>query len=318
MALIPALLTVALLVIVEWKVKMPMLLVERFFPGWGWTEIILLAGYAAFLISKLYDVRTSALWRRRSWMIFAVFFFGQLVAGLLGCDKCLMTGQLHFPIPAIILGGAVYRLHIGFMPILFLSTVILSGPAWCSQLCYFGAFDNVGAYSRKISTKRIINRNAIKNSFFVLFLAGTILLRMINAPVVYAIAGASVIGVVGVLIVIFISPRKGKMTHCTSWCPIGTMIQYLKFANPFRMTINQGCTECMLCTTKCPYDALNREDVLNRKPGLTCTYCGDCLDSCQGSHIEYRFFKLSPEKSRILWLIITVTLHAVFMGFARM
>lgn len=318
MALIPALLTVALLVIVEWKVKMPMLLVERFFPGWGWTEILLLAGYAAFLFNKLYDVRTSALWRRRSWTIFAVFFFGQLVAGLLGCDKCLMTGQLHFPIPAIILGGAVYRLHIGFMPILFLSTVILSGPAWCSQLCYFGAFDNLGAYSRKISNKRIINRNAIKNSFFVLFLAGTILLRMINAPVAYAIAGASVIGVVGVLIVIFISPRKGKMVHCTSWCPIGTMIQYLKFANPFRMTINQGCTECMLCTTKCPYDALNREDVLNRKPGLTCTYCGDCLDSCQGSHIEYRFFKLSPEKSRNLWLIITVTLHAVFMGFARM
>ena len=318
LAVVPALLTIALLAMVEWKVKIPMLLVERFFPGWGWTEMIVLAGYAAFLFNKLYDTKTSALWRRRSWTIFAVFFFGQLVAGLLGCDECLMTGKLHFPIPALILGGAVYRMQIGFMPILFLSTVILSGPAWCSQLCYFGAFDNLAAYSRKIGNKRIVNRNAIKNSFFVLFLAGTILLRMFNAPLIWAVAGASIVGIAGVLIVIFISPRKGKMMHCTSWCPIGTLIQYLKFVNPFRMTINEGCTECMLCTVKCPYDALNREDILNRKPGLTCTYCGDCLDSCQGNHIEYRFFNLSPVRSRNLWLIITVTLHAVFMGLARM
>lgn len=318
MAFVPALLTLVLLSVVEWKVKMPMLLVERFFPGWGWVEVILLSGYAAFLFVKLHDVRTSALWRRRSWTLFAVFFFAQLVAGLLGCDECLMTGKLHFPIPALILGGAVYRLKIGFMPILFLSTVILSGPAWCSQLCYFGAFDNLAAYSRKIGNKRLVNRNAIRNSFFVLFLTVIVLLRIFDAPLGYAVAGASVIGVVGVLIVIFISPQKGKMVHCVSWCPIGTLIRYIKYVNPFRMTINNGCTECMLCTVKCPYDALNREDIINRKPGPTCTYCGDCLSSCPGSHIEYRFMKLSPERSRNLWLIITITLHAVFMGLARM
>ncbi len=318
LALIPALLTILLLAFVEWKVKMPMLLLERFFPGWGWIEVLVLAAYAAFLFDKLHNVKTSALWRRRSWTIFAVFFFAQLVAGLLGCDNCLMTGKLHFPIPALIIEGAVYRLNIGFMPLLFLSTVILSGPAWCSQLCYFGAFDNLAAYSRKIGNKRIVNRNAIKNSFFVLMLAGAILLRMFNAPVLYAIVGASIIGVTGVLVILLFSPRKGKMVHCVTWCPVGTLIQYLKFVNPFRMEINQGCTECMLCTMKCPYDALNREDIANRKPGLSCTYCGDCLDSCQGNHIEYRFFRLSPVKSRNLWLIVTVTLHAVFLGLARM
>lgn len=314
---VPFILTIILLFAVEWKVKMPMLLLERFLPGWGWIEILILAAYAGFLFSKLHDPSQSVKWRKISWTIFAVFFFTQLTAGLLGCEKCLMTGELHFPIPAMILGGAVYRLEFGFMPILFLSTVILSGPAWCSQFCYFGAFDNLAAYSKRIGKKRIVNRNAIKNAFIVLMLIGIILLRIFNVPVIYAIVGASAIGIAGILIIIFISPKKGKMINCISYCPIGTLIQYLKFINPFRVQIQQACTECMVCTTKCPYDALNKEDIIKRKPGLTCTYCGDCLDSCHGDFIHYKFFKLSPDKARNLYLIITVTLHAVFMGLAR-
>jgi len=317
LAFFPFVITISLLFFVEWKVAMPMLLLERFLPGWGWIEIVVLGFYAAFLFTKLHDQKQSAKWRRISWTIFAVFFFTQLTAGLLGCEKCLMTGNLHFPIPAMIIGGSVYRFEFGFMPILFLSTVILSGPAWCSQLCYFGAFDNLAAYSKKIGRKKIVNKNKIKNSFFVLLLAGVVLLRFFQAPVIYAVIGASLVGITGVLIILFISPRKGKMIHCIAYCPIGTLIQYLKFVNPFRLQIQQDCTECMVCTTKCPYDALNKENILERKPGLTCTYCGDCLDSCHGNFIEYKFFKLSPTASRNLWLIVTVTIHAVFMGLAR-
>lgn len=315
--IIPFLLTVILLVFVEWKVEMPMLLLARFLPGWGWVEILMLGMYAGFLYTKLHNPKTSAKWRKISWTIFAVFFFTQLTAGLLGCEPCLMTGKLHLPVPAIIIAGSVYRLELGFMPILFLSTVILSGPAWCSQLCYFGAFDNLAAYSRKIGRTRLINKNLIKNSFLVLMVTFVILLRVFNLPVLYALIGGGIIGIVGVLIIVFISPRKGKMVHCVSYCPVGTIIQYLKFINPFRLQIQQNCTECMVCTTKCPYDALNKENILQRKPGLSCTYCGDCLDSCHGNFIEYKFFKLSPEKARNLYLIVTVTLHAVFMGLAR-
>lgn len=45
----------------------------------------------------------------------------------------------------MILAGPIYRGHISVMTILFLSTVVLSGPAWCSHLCYFGAIDNLAA-----------------------------------------------------------------------------------------------------------------------------------------------------------------------------
>lgn len=310
-------LTIIILWVVEWKVEMPMLLFERFLPGWGWVEMVVLGVYASFLFTKLSDPKQSVKWRKISWTIFAVVFYSQLAAGLLGCSDCLMTGNLHFPIPAMILGGAVYRFEIGFMPILFLSTVILSGPAWCSQLCYFGAFDNIAAYSKKLGSKRVLYRDSIKNSFLVLFLIVIIVLRIFNAPLLWAVVGAAIIGVIGLLMIVFLSPAKGKMIHCIAWCPIGTLIQYLKFVNPFRIRIQQDCTECMICTTKCPYDALNKEDILKRKPGLTCTYCGDCLHSCRDNFIEYKFLSLSPEKARNLWLIVTVIIHAVFMGLAR-
>ncbi|HEY9114343.1 MAG TPA: 4Fe-4S dicluster domain-containing protein, partial [Bacteroidales bacterium] len=83
------------------------------------------------------------------------------------------------------------------------------------------------------------------------------------------------------------------------------------------MKIDSNCTECMLCIPKCPYDALSKEDILKKKPGPTCTFCGDCLNSCHGSFIQYKFFKLSPNQARNLFLIVTVTLHAVFIGLAR-
>jgi polyferredoxin len=314
---IPFFATTIILTFVEYKVEMPMLLLERFLPGWGWIEIIILGLYASFLFSKLLDPSLSAKWRKISWTIFAVFFFAQLSAGLLGCENCLMTGKLHFPIPAMIIGGAIYRLEIGFMPILFLSTIILSGPAWCSQLCYFGAFDNLAAYSKKIGRKKIFYKDKVKTTFLVLMITGVVLLRVFQLPVVYAVIGASVIGITGVVIIIFISPKTGKMIHCIAYCPIGTIIQYLKYVNPFRVKIQQECTECMVCTTACPYDALNKENILSRKPGHTCTYCGDCLYSCHGNFIAYTFFKLSPNASRKLWLIITVVIHSAFMGLAR-
>ena len=203
------------------------------------------------------------------------------------------------------------------MPILFISTVILSGPAWCSQLCYFGAFDNLAAYSGKIGKLKIHNKILLKNTFLILMVSSIILLRLFNAPLIYAVVGASVIGITGVLIIVFYSPKKGKMIHCIAYCPIGTLMQYIKLVSPFRMRIKSECTGCMLCVPNCPYDALSKEDIAKRRPGPTCTYCGDCLSACHDGFIEYRFPGLTAANARTLFLIITVSLHAVFIGFAR-
>ena len=64
-------------------------------------------------------------------------------------------------------------------------------------------------------------------------------------------------------------------------------------------------------------DALKKEDIQNRRPGITCTLCGDCIGSCKFNSIEYRFFRIKPEMARSIYIVMVVVLHAVFMGVAR-
>lgn len=304
-----------LLIPVHTQVERPMLLLERFFPGWGWIEILLLGFYGAFVTHKMVHAFNTATWRLRIWTLFSMVFFGQLILGLLGNDLFLMTGKLHFPIPAMIVAGPVYRLQISFMPILFLSTILLSGPAWCSQLCYFGAID--GLLSNKGKSKVIKNRQFIRLSIFTLVILAALIFRMIQLKEIVLIWMVAGFGILGLLIILTLSRRKGAMVHCTSYCPVGVAVSYLKFVNPFRIIIGGDCTLCKKCVNECRYDALNEEHLKAGRPGITCTWCGDCLSACATSQIKYKLFNFKPETARIIWIVLTVVVHTVFLGLAR-
>jgi polyferredoxin len=308
---------VFLLSFVQMKVENPMLLLERFVPGGGWIEIGIAGFYGALVSYHMQSPRNVSLWRKYTWFAFSVVFFSQLILGLAGQEKFLMTGKLHLPVPMMILAGPIYRGHTSVMTILFLSTVVLSGPAWCSHLCYFGAIDSLAAGGKTRRTP-IRNKWALKSTVLLLVIAAAIALRWMQVPVLTATLIAGGFGIVGLGIILLISRKEGRMVHCTAYCPIGTLVNLTRFINPFRMYIdNSSCTDCMACARHCKYDALNRSDILARKPGLSCTLCGDCVSSCHSSSINYRFLKLSPESSRNLYLFISISLHACTLVLAR-
>lgn len=310
--------TAFVLTMVQLKVDNPMLLAERFFPGAGWVEIFLISLYGAVVGFHMHDPKKSATWRKYTWLVFSIFFFSQLILGIFIDSTFLMTGKLHIPVPAIILAGPVYRFETSFMTILFLSTIVLSGPAWCSHLCYFGAWDNFAAKGNP-SRKPIKNRNAIKASGILLVIIITLTLRMLKVSALTATLFGVGFGIVGIAVMLFFSRKKGKMIHCVTYCPIGTIVNYLKYINPFRMRINATtCTQCMACIPSCKYDALNSTDIKNGKPGSTCTFCGDCLAACHTHSIEYHFLGMKPKTARNFYLFITISLHAIFMALARL
>jgi len=309
-------LTFILLAFVQLKVEKPMLLAERFLKGSGWVEILLISCYGAFIVNKMKDPMNVPKWRKISWTTFSLVFFTQLIIGLSGFDKFLMTGKLHLPIPMMILAGPIYRGQLSVMTILFLSTVILTGPAWCSQLCYFGAFDNLSS-GGKTSKEILRNKGAIKSTVLILVIAMAIILRWLNISMLISTLAAIAFGTGGILIMIFFSMKRKKMVHCVMYCPIGTLVNIFKHVNPFRMYIDQSCTLCMNCTKFCKYDALNPSDIKNSKPSITCTLCGDCLAGCHHNSIKYKFLKMKPEQARNLYLVLTISLHAACLALAR-
>jgi len=309
-------LTFILLTFVQLKIDRPMLLAERFIKGGGWAEIFLISLYGAFVVYKMQDPMNVPKWRIITWTIFSIIFFSQLTIGLSGFEKFLMTGKLHLPIPMMIIGGPIYRGQLSVMTVLFLSTVILTGPAWCSQLCYFGVFDNLAA-GGKTSREILKYKGAIKSTILVLVITMALLLRLFNVPGPIATLVALAFGITGISVMLIFSLKRKKMVHCVMYCPVGTVVNGLKHINPFRMYIDKSCTLCMNCTKFCKYDALNAIDIKNFKPSITCTLCGDCLAGCHQNSIKYKFLKMSPDSARNLYLILTISLHAACIAMAR-
>ena len=308
--------TFLLLTIIQVVPSRPMLLAERFIPGSGWVEVALFSFFAVWMAQKLNTTSEYSKWRKRIWFSFTIFFFLQLILGLLGVEECLMTGKLHFPIPAMILGGPIYRGELTFMVFLFIGTVILSGPAWCSQLCYFGSIDLLltGTKNKRFDTKNMMQ---IKYSILILFIAVVLILRICHVSHLYAIIFASLFGLTGVAIMLICSFRTKRMIHCTYFCPIGSIVSLTKWINPFRVKITPTCDQCMKCTLICKYNALQIQNIKELKPGITCTHCGDCLSACHLKALQYQFFRLSPEKSRRLYIGLIVIIFTVFFAVAR-
>ena len=295
----------------------PIILLERFIEGGGWIEIFVLSLYGSFVAYKMQNPMLVPFWRRITWTIFAIVFFSQLAIGLMGAEKFLMTGKLHLPIPMMIIAGPIYRGQLSVMTLLFLSTIVLTGPAWCSQLCYFGAFDNIASRG-KTRKEPLKNKIAVKSTILVLVIAVTLILRWFNVPLLTATLIAAGFGIAGIVVMIYFSRKTHKMVHCSLYCPVGTLVNATKYINPFRMYIDSSCTLCMKCTSFCKFDALNPADIRNKKPGFNCTYCGDCLSACRDNSIKYRFFKLKPESARRLYLFLTISLHVIFLALGRL
>jgi polyferredoxin len=295
-----------------------MLLVERLLPGTGWVEVLLLSFYAAWITEKMLDIKKSSAIRKRIWAGFSMVFFSQFILGLAGLEKFLMTGELHLPIPAVILTGPIYRGEGFFMLILFLGTILLVSSAWCSHLCYIGSWDSLFSGIQKKPTSLPNWAQSARISILLFVLAGAFALRSFGFSGTVAASSAIAFGLLGVVIMAFVSRLRGTMVHCTLYCPTGLVADCLGKISPFRIRIDNACDDCGACTYTCRYNALESKDIQKRKAGITCSLCGDCLQSCGKEAIYYKFLGLKPNIARSLFIVLIVSLHAVFLGLARL
>lgn len=307
--------------------KVTPLLADRFLPGSGMAQAALVAVYAAWATGRLIDPRVSRIWRPRLWALFSAVFFGQLLMGLVGLDIFLMTGRLHLPVPALILAGPLYRGDGMFMLGLFLFSVFLIGSAWCSHLCYIGAWDDVSA--RRVRKPGPLPVWAWKARLGIaVFVFGSAWgMGVAGVSPSVAFAAAAVFGLAGVWLMLAVSGRRGTLVHCTVFCPMGFMADLLGRLNPWRVKIDRAlCTDCGACTAVCRYGALPRDKVLEGTPGFTCSRCRDCMGVCRHGAMDLTFAGRTmlggkvPGRVRadVVFVVLAVSLHAVFLAVARM
>ena len=310
--------TAAMLVPVQLFVEPKGILAERFLPAAGWWEGFVLAIYAGWLADKLRDPKLIRRLRPRVWLLFSGIFFAQLILGVSGFDKLLMTGQLHLPVPALIAAGPLFRGGGLFMVLLFSASVLLVGPGWCSWLCYIGAWDNYAAMARKRPGTLPPWRPLARILILVLVLGTAFALGRLGVASSTAGWLAAGFGLLGVGLMVFWSSRTGHLTHCTAYCPMGWLATRLGKLSPWRLRISDACTDCGACTPACRFDALYPADVLKRVPGEACTLCGDCLSHCPTSSLEYRLPGVSPTRARTIYLVMVAAMHAAWIGVARL
>lgn len=314
------LLAAALLFVARGKASVPVLLADRFLPGSGPLAMLAFSIYAGWLAGRMLDPAAHKRLRPRIWALFSAVFFLQLLLGLAGIQDLLMTGRLHLPVPALIAAGPLFRGGGLFMPILFASTVLLVGPAWCSHLCYIGAWDDQCSRRGPKLARPLSRVWAMGGRLTTLIIAcgAALALRWYGAPGELAAALAAGFGIVGVGVMLFVSRRMGVMSHCTAFCPIGLVGNVLGRLMPWRVRIDTPkCTGCGSCARACRYSALTKLEIESGKPGLPCTLCGDCIGACPHDAMGYRFPLLSPATARALFLTLVAALHAVFLAVAR-
>lgn len=297
-----------------------MLLAERFFPGTWWLEILVLTIYSVWLGQVMAKAGNIGNIRIKYWLFFSIIFFGQFILGLTVNDKFLMSGKLHLPIPALIVGAPIYRGEGFFMPILLLSTLAIAGPGWCSHLCYIGAWDNWAARKMKRPRKTVSRKTTIiiRYSMLALVVLTAGLMNYFWVSVTAAAIIALAFGLLGVFLMLVFSRKLGYMLHCTTYCPIGSVTTLLGKLYPLRVKIDEtSCTTCGICSTECRYDALTPIDVKSGSAGWNCTLCGDCVSSCHAGSIRFSFFG-SKKNAWIIYISIIISLHAGFLALARL
>lgn len=289
-----------------------LLLMERVLPGFGAVQGLFAGFWAAFVCGRLADRRRATRTRLRVWRLFSLVFFGQFALSAAGWSLFAMTGEMHVPVPGVILAGMLYRGTAGFMPFLFAVSVLIVGAAWCSHLCYFGSWDAWASTAvRPSKHPGPLRWRALS---LVVVCAATLLLAFCRAPLASAVACGAALGLVMIPAAAFISRKKGWAAYCTMICPLGLLSCLLGRLSFWRVRRTSACTSCGACTRVCRYGALDRERLAAGGPGLSCTLCRDCLNICPHGGLSMQWLGTGggggAEKA---FVTLVSAMHALFL-----
>jgi Polyferredoxin len=263
------------------------------------------------------------------------------IRGSMAIDEAHMlageTPFCHLVIPMIIIPAALTRtiifpgsLMTGYasiagMIVLWLGATLVLGRGWCSWVCFFGGFDEGFSRLRKQALIKKIDPRWTYLPWAVLIVI-VLLSALLLTPVycewlcpfktvtefvkitsfktlVQTIIFVSLF--LGLVVVMPLLTRR--RIQCGLFCPFAAFQSLFNKVNIFDIRINQEqCKLCKKCINECPTFSLNEGCVKDGTALMSCTKCGQCVDTCPRGAVTYHIkgtpVKLHSDLARVLFI----------------
>ena len=211
--------------------------------------------------------------------------------------------------PARITGH--YASIVSMLVIWFVATITI-GRGWCSWACFYGGIEDGFSGMRKKPLVKTVAKNREIRAFHFAVLVFLVLMTLAFMSSIYcqwfcpfklitefsqivdipSLIWTFVFMSLFLILVVVLPLLTKKRTQCSMLCPFGAMQSILDKASVYRVVIDTDrCTGCMKCAEVCPFFAIDRETILEKKghPEITCAKCGACVDVCPQKAIRFDF-----------------------------
>ncbi len=190
------------------------------------------------------------------------------------------------------LGPALSRPALGFVAVVLVLTLVF-GRFYCSICCPLGILqDFIGFVAEKIALLckiKPLKKIPLWKNPFIYVISGVALgllatgdsswlLRTLDPFANFGkIATGAPVGIL--LVILFILFQK--RIFCTAVCPVGGLLGVLSKRSLFQMRIGDDCTECGVCSSVCPTNAIENCKIDSSQ----CVMCMNCVQ--RACKVEY-------------------------------
>lgn len=321
-------------------------------------KIIVLTGFTTVFFLMIYSGKTYKYRATLFTLIAVCFCFGFItnliaVRGSMAIDEAHMlageTPFCHLVIPMVIIPAALTKTiifpgsmitgyaSIAGMIVIWLGATLALGRGWCSWGCFFGGFDEGFSRLRKKPVIKNIDKRWTYMPWAVLLVVALLSAALLSpfycewlCPfktvtefvkiTSFKTLVQTVIFIALFLALVVVLPiLTRRRIQCGLFCPFAAFQSLFNKINVFDICIDtELCKNCTKCIRECPTFSLNEESVKAGHTLMSCTKCGQCVDSCPRGAVRYHIkgtpINLKSDTARVLFLYPAFIFMATFGG----